>query len=190
MTSTSCESCKNDSASCRDSLQTLLNSCIWPACRHHVVSSGDINKRLGHYNLPAFMLQITIYSIYCTQGSIPSPFFIPGLKPSCSANPSHRSLPFLLRDWVHEFPGLLTDTSEHFIRFFTFQFFSTFYFLVPCGRLSLLVSFWLHVKIPSRIVSYRIVCGTVLWKNYVLSDATQRETCRGQWPPLQEGYSG
>jgi len=32
--------------------------------------------------------------------SIPSPphSFIPGLKPSFSANPSHRSLPFLLQD--------------------------------------------------------------------------------------------
>jgi len=32
--------------------------------------------------------------------SIPSPLhlFIPGLKPSFSANPSHRSLPFLLQD--------------------------------------------------------------------------------------------
>jgi len=54
----------------------------------------------------------------------PSPprSFTPGLKPSFSANPSHRSLPFLLPDWLHGFPGLSTDTSEH-IRFFRFQFF-------------------------------------------------------------------
>ena len=52
---------------------------------------------------------------------IPSPphSFISGLKPSFSANPFHRSLPFLLQDSLHGFPGLFTDTSEH-IRFFTF----------------------------------------------------------------------
>jgi len=43
--------------------------------------------------------------------------FTPGLKLSFSANPSHHSLPFLLLDWLHGFPGLFTDTSEH-IRFF------------------------------------------------------------------------
>ena len=41
--------------------------------------------------------------------------FIPGLKPSFSANPFHRSLPFLLQDWLHPFPGLFTDTSEHIL---------------------------------------------------------------------------
>jgi len=48
--------------------------------------------------------------------------FIPGLKPSFSANPSHSSLPFLLQDWLHGFTGLFTDTSEH-IRFLLFSFF-------------------------------------------------------------------
>ena len=43
---------------------------------------------------------------------------IPGSKPSFYADPSHRSLPFLLQDWLHGFPRLFTDTSEH-IRFFT-----------------------------------------------------------------------
>ena len=33
--------------------------------------------------------------------------FIPGLKPYFSANASHHSLPFLLQDWLHGFPGLL-----------------------------------------------------------------------------------
>ena len=57
---------------------------------------------------------------------IPSPPFIPGLKPSFSANPSRRSLPFLLQDWLHGFPGLFLDTSEH-ICFLLFSFlFSTF----------------------------------------------------------------
>jgi len=55
--------------------------------------------------------------------SIPSlpHFFIPGLTPSFSANLSHRSLPFLLQDRLHEFSGLFTDTSEH-IRFLLFSF--------------------------------------------------------------------
>jgi len=59
--------------------------------------------------------------------SIPSPprCFIPGLKPSLAANPSHRSLPFLLQYRLHGFPTLLTDTSEH-IRFFTFSVFPLF----------------------------------------------------------------
>ena len=35
--------------------------------------------------------------------------FIPGLKPSFSANPSLHSLPFLLQDW---FPGPFADTSK------------------------------------------------------------------------------
>ena len=52
--------------------------------------------------------------------SIPSPLhsFIPGLKPSFSANSSHRSLPFLLPDWLQGFPGLFTDTSEHNLLFY------------------------------------------------------------------------
>ena len=45
--------------------------------------------------------------------------FILGLKPS--ANRSHRSLPFLLQGWLHGFPRLFTDTSEH-IRFLLFSF--------------------------------------------------------------------
>ena len=61
---------------------------------------------------------------------IPSPLhsFIPGLKPSFSANPSNGSLPFLLRDWLHGFPELFTDTSEQ-IRSLLFSF-SVIHFLV------------------------------------------------------------
>ena len=62
----------------------------------------------------------------------------PDLKPSFSANPSHRSPPFLLPDWLHGFPGLFTDTSEH-IRFYSIIFyFVVFLFstvVVPCCRL-------------------------------------------------------
>ena len=66
--------------------------------------------------------------------SIPSPprSFIPGLNLPFSANPTNRSLPFLLlQDGLHGFPLLFTDTSEY-IRFFTFSF-SVFHFLVA-GR--------------------------------------------------------
>ena len=46
---------------------------------------------------------------------IPSPphSFIPGLNLPFSANLTHRSLPFLLHDLLHEFPRLFTDISEH-----------------------------------------------------------------------------
>jgi len=55
--------------------------------------------------------------------------FIPGLNLPFSANPTHRSLPFLLHDLLHGFSGLFTDTSEH-IRFFYFLVSSVFLFLV------------------------------------------------------------
>ena len=63
--------------------------------------------------------------------SIPSPLhsFIPGLNLPFYANPAHHSLPFLLHDLLHQFPGLFTDTSEH-IRFFYFLVFSAFLVLV------------------------------------------------------------
>ena len=57
--------------------------------------------------------------------SIPS-IFHSRLKTYIFYNPSHRSLPFLLQDWLHGFPGLFTDTSQQ-IRFLLFSFlFSTF----------------------------------------------------------------
>ena len=33
--------------------------------------------------------------------------FIPGFKPSFSANPSHRSLPFRIQNWLHGFPSFI-----------------------------------------------------------------------------------
>jgi len=45
--------------------------------------------------------------------SITPSFFHTRLKTFFSANPSHRSLTFLLPHWLHRFPGLFTDTSEH-----------------------------------------------------------------------------
>jgi len=55
--------------------------------------------------------------------------FIPGLKLSFSANLSYRSLPFLLQDWLHGFPGLFTDASEHALFSFWFICFPHFSFL-------------------------------------------------------------
>jgi len=80
----------------------------------------------------------------------------PRLQPSFSANPSHRSLPFLLQNWLRGFPRLFTDTSGH-IRFYFFTF-SFFHFLVvgswfrAVAKLNY-VSFWAHVKTASRIIS-------------------------------------
>ena len=46
-------------------------------------------------------------------------------KHSSSANPTHRSLPFLHRDWLREFTGLFTDRPY-------FRAYPFFYFLVFC----------------------------------------------------------
>ena len=71
-----------------------------------------------------FYTVVMLLSVILIIISIPSPPYsvIPGLKPSFSANIFHHSLPFLLQDLPHGFPGLFTDISEH-IRFFAFQFF-------------------------------------------------------------------
>ena len=89
---------------------------------------------------------------------LPLHSFTPGLKLSFSANPSHRSLPFLLPDWLHGFPGLFTDTSEH-IRFYSIVFyFVVFLFstvVVPCCRL-----IWLirpHSESHLFSLSYRLL---------------------------------
>ena len=58
----------------------------------------------------------------------PATPFIPGLKPSFSATASDCSLPFLLPDWLHGFPGLFADTSEH-VGLLIFGF-SVFLFLI------------------------------------------------------------
>ena len=58
-----------------------------------------------------------LYGLYLpTVILIPSPTHssIPGLKPSFSANPSHRSPSFILLKYsVRGFPGLFTVISEH-----------------------------------------------------------------------------
>jgi len=76
-----------------------------------------------------------------------------------TTNPSHCSLPFLLRDRLHRFSGLYTDTSELirffllFLVFFCFPLFSCWSRAVD--KADLCQSFWAHVKITARVVSYR-----------------------------------
>jgi len=83
-------------------------------------------------------LTVESYTVIICQQSyllfgIPSPthFFILGLKPSFSANPSHRCPSFfLLQNSLHRFPRFFTVISEH-ICFYFFNFFSVFlHFLV------------------------------------------------------------
>ena len=54
-------------------------------------------------------------------------------QPSFSANPSHRSLLFLLHHWLHVFPRQFTDTAEYNLLLLFSQ------FLIP------LFSFWFSV---------------------------------------------
>ena len=73
------------------------------------------------------------------------------------------SLPFLLQHWLHGFPGLFTDTFEHFLVFLFFH----FYLLVSCGGLSWLVLAF-ERTLKYHLVSYRIVLSlasrrTAVW---------------------------
>jgi len=80
------------------------------------------------------------------------------IKPSFSANPSHRSLPFLLQDWLHGLPDCLLINLSISFSYSLVCPFSTF-------RAKLThVGFWTHVKIASRIVSYRKYFATK-WTN-------------------------
>jgi len=96
--------------------------------------------------------------------SFPSPTlsFISDLKPSFSANPSHRSLSFSssgLTTWI---PQTFTITSDH-IRAYFFSF-SVFHFLVVVSVRSIKpthVGCRAHVTIAFRIVSYRKLTGVI-----------------------------
>ena len=73
--------------------------------------------------LLAHALSVCCLSVLLPQQTqSPTHSFIPGLNPSFSANPSHRSLSFSspgLTAWIPR--GLFTDTFDH-IRFFSFLF--------------------------------------------------------------------
>ena len=73
---------------------------------------GSCAKHLTVESYTGVMLLIFILII----NSIPSPphSFIPCLKPSFSANPSHRSLSFRLQDWLHVFPDCLLIHTHPF----------------------------------------------------------------------------
>ena len=79
---------------------------------------GSCAKHLTTEFYTVVMLLIYIYLLLVVfhQPSL----FHSSLK-TFSANPSRRSLPFLLRDSLRGFPGLFTDTPEH-IRFLLFSF--------------------------------------------------------------------
>jgi len=108
--------------------------------------------------------------------SFPSPTrsFIPGLKPSFSANPSHCSLLFLLQDRLHGFSRLFTITSTN-IRFLLFSF--------SVGSVRQIkpthVGFQAHVEIASRIV-YRtaFVFITQCTANISCSWFSAHKSCR------------
>ena len=85
----------------------LLRKQSWTGlCSYRVRGvDGSCAKHLTVESYTVVMLLTVILIII----SIPSRphSFIPGLKPSFSANPSYRSLPFLLQDWLHSFPDCL-----------------------------------------------------------------------------------
>ena len=92
-------------------------------CRFFSVNHASISLILTHLVLWVTLLP-SVPSTHHSHHPLPLQSFTPGLKPSFSANPSHRSL--LPRDWLDVFRGLFTDISEH-IRFyllFSFSFFT------------------------------------------------------------------
>ena len=73
-------------------------------------TAGTDDKERDVTATHAWVWHYMLLTVILTIISFPSPThsFIPGLKPSFSANPSHTTaFPFLLLDWLHEFPGLL-----------------------------------------------------------------------------------
>jgi len=98
---------------------------------------------------------ITVILIIIIIISFPSPphSFIPRIKPSFSANHSHRSLSFSssgLTTWI---PQTLTVTSEHIHFYFLVFFCFTLLVVVSVRSIKLThVGFRAHVKIASRIV--------------------------------------
>ena len=91
--------------------------------------------------------------------SITHSLFLSRLKPSFSANPSHCSPSFLLLKYLlRGFPGLFTVISEHICFLLLVSFLFLHFLVVGSVRQIKLthVGSRAHVKIASRIVSYRI----------------------------------
>ena len=136
-----------------------------------------VNLVTGELSRLSSLLCANVASCLTHHSHRPSPpdSFIPGFKTIFSTNRSRRSLPFLFPDG---FPGLFTDTSAHICFYFLVFLFSTFWLLVPCGRLSWLVSFWAHVKIASRIVgAYRMFTDNGTAELAVQQAGSRRRSC-------------
>ena len=66
-----------------------------------------------------------------------------------------RQTPFRPQDWLH---GFMTGPFLPSSLVFIFSFFVSLFCLDPCGRVSWpYVSFWAHVNIIHRIISYHII---------------------------------
>ena len=105
--------------STQDTGTTVLSSC-----------AGGVNWALTVESYTVFICQQS----YLLLIGIPSPThsFVPGLKPSFSANPSHCSRSFLLLKYLlRGFPGLFTVISEH-ICFLLLVFSSSVFTLFSC----------------------------------------------------------
>ena len=138
----------------RDSLHV---TCGLTACTPGSAPGPTLGNEYGKtllYFYPWVALPPSVPSTHRFHRQSPPHCFIPGLKTSFSANPSHRSLSFLLQDWLRAFPGLFTDTSEH-IRFSLLVFLFSTFLLVPCGRLSWFMSAF-DCTLLYCIVSYRM----------------------------------
>ena len=93
-------------------------------------------KFIRHYTLAQVICSTYFSYLQHTykSSSIPSPThsFIPGLKPSFSANPSHR--PFLLQVWLHKLPAdclpILLIISVFYYSVFLFLLFSCWFHAV------------------------------------------------------------
>jgi len=109
------------------------------------------------YSITHLLFHSRLKSFLFCKSSLPQPFH------------------FLLQDSLYRFPRLFTVTSEH-IRIFEFLVFFCFYTFLVVGsvrRIKLTyVGFRAHVKIASRIVSYRIVYLSVSCRNFSFQYST------------------
>jgi len=98
--------------------------------------------------------------------SIPSPrhTFIPGLKLSFSANPSHSSLSFYSSGLTTCIPQTYTATSKHTRFYFLVFLFYAFQLSFQCGRLSWLMSAFERMLKQHLVsyISYRITASLSL----------------------------
>ena len=100
-----------------------------------------------------FTVVMLITFILITVFQHPLSSFIPGINPYISANPSNRSLHFLLQDWLHEFPDSLPIILSIPV-FYVFPLFSCWFRAVDwVGSCQLLIA-------RQSSISYRIVAAT------------------------------